>query len=65
MSRKTIWIAGIVFVAATLLLTNVFHTAIGGYMMTVSITAAGVAIAVALYLVLSQSIKQFVHRRND
>ncbi|PID20228.1 hypothetical protein CSV61_15845 [Sporosarcina sp. P3] len=61
MSKKTILILGIVYAVATLILNNVLHTAIGGFMMTLSLIALVVAIVGAIYYLIKFSIKQFIY----
>ena len=63
MNKKTILILGIIYAVVTLILNNVLHTAIGGFMMTLSLLALVVAIVGATYYFIKFSIKQFIYNR--
>ena len=63
MSKKTILILGIVYTVATLILNNVLHTAIGGFMITLSYLALVVGIVGAFYYLIKFSIIQFIYKR--
>lgn len=65
MSKKTILISGIIYTVATLILYNVLDTAIGGFMMTLSLLALVVVIVGAIYYLIKFSIKQFIYNRKN
>ena len=65
MSKKTILILGIVYTVAGLILYNVLDTAVGGFMMTLSLLALVVAILGAIYYLIRFSIKQFTYNRKN
>lgn len=65
MSKKTILILGIIYTVATLILYNVLDTAIGGFMMTLSLLALVALIVGAIYYLIRFSIKQFIYNRKN
>lgn len=62
-TKNTILVLGIVYTVSTLILNNVLHTAIGGFMMTLSFLALVVAIVGAIYYLIKFSIKQWMYNR--
>lgn len=65
MSKKAFLILGIFYTVATLILYNVLDTAIGGFMMTLSLLALVAGIVGAIYYLIKFSIKQFIYNRKN
>lgn len=65
MSKKTILILGIIYTVATLILYKVLDTAIGGFMMTLSLLALVALIVGSIYYLIKFSIKQFIYNRKN
>ncbi|TSB44797.1 hypothetical protein FN960_19530 [Alkalicoccobacillus porphyridii] len=58
MNKKTFLILALVFAAATFILNNVLQTAIGAFLMTLSLLAFVVIIIRAVYYIIKFYIKQ-------
>lgn len=65
MSKKTFLILAVIYTITTLILNNILHTAIGGFMMTLSLLAFVVAIIGAIYYLFRISIQQFIYNRKN
>lgn len=60
-SKKKFWILAIVYAAMVFLLNNIFHTALGEFLMQLSYLALAFIIISFLYKLLKVSIKQFIY----
>lgn len=65
MNKKTFLILTIVFAAVTFILNNVFQTAVGGFLMTLSFSACLVLIIGSVYYIIKFSIKQFRYNQKN
>lgn len=63
MSKKTFWILASTYAAITFIFNNVFPTAFGAFLMTLSYFAVTFAIILFIYLFIQSSIRQFFHSR--
>lgn len=62
-SRKMFWILALTYSAAVLLLNNVFHTALGEFLMQLSYFALAFVIVSFVYKIMKFSIRQFMYDR--
>lgn len=65
MSKKVVLIVAVVYAIVGLILNNVLQTAVGGYMMTLSLLAFVVAFIGVLYYILKFNIKWFRFKQNQ
>lgn len=65
MNKKTFLILAIVYMTVTLILNNVLQTAIGGFMMTLSLLAFVVLVIGSAYYILKFHIKQFNYNHKN
>ena len=65
MSKKTILILGIAFMAVTLVFNLFFQTFVGDLLMTLSFIAFLVVVIGTVYYVIQFSIKRFIYNRKN
>ncbi|MDQ0209266.1 antibiotic biosynthesis monooxygenase (ABM) superfamily enzyme [Alkalicoccobacillus murimartini] len=65
MNKKTVLILAIVYMTVTLILNNVLQTAIGGFMMTLSLLAFVVLVIGSAYYIIKFHIKQFNYNHKN
>ena len=65
MSKKTILILGIAFMAVTLVFNLFFQTFVGDLLMTLSFIAFLVVVIGTVYYVIQFSIKLFIYKRKN
>jgi polyferredoxin len=59
MNKKTFWILASTYAAITFIFNNVFHTAFGAFLMTLSSFAVAFAIISFLYLLIQSFLRPF------
>lgn len=65
MNKKTFLISAIIFTVVTHILYNVLNTAIGAYLMTISLLAFIVLIIMFLYYIIKFCIQQFNYNQRN
>ncbi|TFE00680.1 hypothetical protein [Jeotgalibacillus salarius] len=65
MNKKTFLILAIVFTAVTFILNHVLQTAVGGFLMTLSLLAFVVVITGSAYYIIKFYVKQFNYNRKN
>ncbi len=65
MNKKTFLISAIIFMVVTHILYNVLNTAIGAYLMTISLLAFIALIIMFLYYIIKFCIQQFNYNQRN
>ncbi|SEL39500.1 hypothetical protein SAMN04488700_0029 [Carnobacterium iners] len=63
MNKKTFWILAVTYAAITFIFNNVFHTAFGAFLMTLSYFALAFALLSFVYLPIQPFLRQFFYSR--